>query len=85
MTGRSIEGPTEETIDFLRVEGVDITDDGNGKAEGGEEERGKRRGGGGRESDQNGFKGCYTQWHFYETGSNQTDAAELISNSEENK
>lgn len=59
-TGRSIEGPTEETIDFLRAEGVDIGSDGDGGAEGGGKEGG-RRGGGGRESDQNGFKGCYAQ------------------------
>ena len=59
-TGRSIEGPTEETIDFLRAEDVDIAGDGDGGAEGGEEEEGEeRRGGGGRENDQNGLKGCY--------------------------
>ena len=55
-TGRSIEGPTEETIDFLRAAGVDIRGDGDGGAG----RRKGRRGGGGRESDQNGFKGCYT-------------------------
>jgi hypothetical protein len=38
-TGRSIEGPTEETIDFLRAAGVDIRGDGDDEAE--------RRGGGG--------------------------------------
>ena len=59
-TGRSIEGPTEETIDFLRVEGVDIWGDGDDEADEGRKRRG-RRGGGGRESDQNGFKGCYAQ------------------------
>ena len=37
-TGRSIEGPTEETIDFLREAGVDIRGDGDDGA--------KRRGGG---------------------------------------
>ena len=44
-TGRSIEGPTEETIDFLREEGVDI--EGDGDEESGwrkEEERERRRG-----------------------------------------
>ena len=61
-TGRSIEGPTEETIDFLREAGVDIGGDGDDEAgrQGGGGER-RRGGGGGRESDQNGFKGCYTQ------------------------
>ena len=58
-TGRSIEGPTEETIDFLRAAGVDIASDSDGGAEGGEEEGEERRGGGGRENDQNGLKGCY--------------------------
>lgn len=43
-TGRSIEGPTEETIDFLREEGVDIGGDGDDEAEGGgRAEEGKER------------------------------------------
>ena len=43
-TGRSIEGPTEETIDFLREEGVDIGSDGDDEAEGGGEKgKGRRR------------------------------------------
>lgn len=58
-TGTSIEGPTEETIDFLRVAGVDIEGDGDEDKAGGGKRKGRR--GGGRESDQNGFKGCYTQ------------------------
>jgi hypothetical protein len=38
-TGSSIEGPTEETIDFLREEGVDIGGDGDeASARRGEEE-----------------------------------------------
>ena len=42
-TGRSIEGPTEETIDFLREEGVDIGSDGDEESVGREEEgKGKR-------------------------------------------
>ena len=43
-TGTSIEGPTEETIDFLRVEGVDIDGDGDEKSvgRGGEEEEKER-------------------------------------------
>jgi hypothetical protein len=58
-TRESIEGPTEETIDFLRAAGVDIAVDGDERA--GAERRRGRRGGGGRESDRNGFKGCYAQ------------------------
>lgn len=42
-TGRSIEGPTEETIDFLRAEGVDIRGDGDGEAGVREEEEKERR------------------------------------------
>jgi hypothetical protein len=44
VSGRSIEGPTEETIDFLREEGVDIGGDGDGGATGGGEEGKERRG-----------------------------------------
>ena len=43
-TGRSIEGPTEETIDFLREEGVDIGGDGDEEAEGEEKEEEKEEG-----------------------------------------
>ena len=42
-TGRSIEGPTEETIDFLRAAGVDIRGDGDEEAGGGGEEGKERR------------------------------------------
>ena len=42
-TGRSIKGPTEETIDFLREAGVDIRGDGDDEAGGGGEEEEKER------------------------------------------
>jgi hypothetical protein len=42
-TGRSIEGPTEETIDFLREEGVDIEGDGDEEQVGWVEEGRERR------------------------------------------
>lgn len=42
-TGRSIEGPTEETMDFLREEGVDIEGDGDEKLVRQKEEGKERR------------------------------------------
>lgn len=71
-TGRSIEGPTEETIDFLREEGVDIGGDGDDEVGGRGERGGGEAAGVGRVTRTGSRVVAYNSWPFRETGKRAT-------------